>query len=262
MKRTVLILFTLLIRITCFGQVINSTIERDIIHSDILNDDSEISVYLPPSYSATNQNFPVLYILDGDYNFFYVSGLLELQSSISENIPEMILIGISGKGSETYRTNCKPNIDTIKGKGNADQYADFIETELVPFVNTKYRTSNYKLLAGHSAGGLFIMNTVLQKPNAFNAYIAISPSLWWEKNVMNDVAIQTFKSNPNFSSNVYVSLANEKGMGVDKFLEVVKDNNISDSVFKFKHFPDENHNSVGLPTYLWALKDIFIPWKG
>jgi len=262
MKRTVLILFTLLIRITCFGQVINSTIERDIIHSDILNDDSEISVYLPPSYSATNQNFPVLYILDGDYNFFYVSGLLELQSSISENIPEMILIGISGKGSETYRTNCKPNIDTIKGKGNADQYADFIETELVPFVNTKYRTSNYKLLAGHSAGGLFIMNTVLQKPNAFNAYIAISPSLWWEKNVMNDVAIQTFKSNPNFSSNVYVSLANEKGMGVDKFLEVVKDNNISDSVFKFKHFTDENHNSVGLPSYLWALKDIFIPWKG
>lgn len=262
MKHFAISIFIILSTINSFGQTFSQTIKRNVIHSDILNDEREISVYLPPSYYTTKQNFPVLYILDGDYNFFYVSGLLELQSAISENIPEIILVGISGKGTETYRKNCKPNIERIKDKGNADQYSDFIEKELVAFVNKNYRTADFKILAGHSVGGLFIINTVLQKPNSFNSFIAISPALWWEKNAINEVAIQTFESNPSFSSDVYVSLANEKGMGVDKFLDVAKEYKLSDSIFKFKHFPNENHNSVGLPTYIWALKDIFKTWEG
>lgn len=262
MKQAALLSFILFLAITSFGQLINSTVKRDIVHSAILNDDREISVYLPPSYYASNQNYPVLYILDGDYNFFYVSGLIELQSAISENIPEMILVGISGKGTETYRKNCKPNIEEIQDSGNADKYAEFIEKEIVSFVNENYRTANYKILAGHSVGGLFIINTVLNKPNSFSGFIAISPALWWEKNAINDIAIQTFESNPNFSSNVYISLANEQGMGVDEFLDIVEKYNISDAVFKFNQFPNENHNSVGLPTYIWALTDIFSEWKG
>lgn len=312
MKQTLSILTILLFSITSFGQEVNSTIERDTIHSNILNDNREISVYLPPSYYASGQKFPVLYILDGDYNFQYVSGLLELQSSISENIPEMILIGISGKGIETYRTNCKPHIDRLEDKGNADQYSDFIEKELMPFVNRKYKTANYNLLGGHSIGGLFVVNTALHKPNLFNQYIAISPALWWENNTINQVAQNTLKINPQYKTNMYVSLADEKGMGVDSFLAVatgsvlknqmvvfgigillllvalfwfIKKRQIvfpfllivlgigissylyfwyypSDSNFKFKQFPNENHNSVGSPTYVWALKDIFSTWKG
>ncbi len=262
MKKLILLIFTILTTFTFFGQQINSTAIREIIQSNILEDGREISIYLPPSYYSSKQTYPVLYILDGDYNFFYVSGLLELQSAISENIPEMILIGISGKGSETYKKNCKPNLENIDDEGNADQYANFIEKELIPFVNEKYRTSDYKLLAGHSVGGLFIINTVLKKPNLFNHYIAISPALWWANNAINEVAKNTFNSKPNFSSDVYISLANEKGMGVDEFLDVVKKNNIYKSVFKFKHFQNENHNSVGAPTYVWALNDIFSTWKG
>lgn len=312
MKRTIFILTFLHLTILSFGQGINSTINRDTINSKILNDEREISVYLPPSYYSTDQKFPVLYILDGDYNFQYVSGILELQSSISENIPEMILIGISGKGTETYRKNCKPNIEGLEDKGNAEQVSDFVEKELIPFVSKKYKTANYKILAGHSIGGLFVINTALLKPNLFNNYIAISPALWWENNAINQIANKTLKTNPNYKTNVYVSLADEKGMGVDSFLSVATNsffkNQIviigigilafllavfwfiktkkrlfpfilvifgigvsaylfycyypSNSNFKFKQFPSENHNSVGSPTYVWALKDIFKTWKG
>ena len=298
--------------LTIFAQSAGIESKRDSIHSEILDDDREISVYLPPSYYTSDLDYPVLYILDGDYNFNYVSGILELQASISENIPEMILVGISGKGSETYKTNCKPNIEGLEDKGNADEVSDFIQKELIPFVNSNYRTSKYKILAGHSLGGLFVINTALNEPDLFNNYIAISPALWWEGNAINRVASQTLKTNPNYSTNVYVSLANEKGMGVGNFLKVATASYLgnpivilaisifalvlaivlfvknrkkllpifivivgfgisaylyyyyvpSDANFKFNQFPDENHNSVGAPTYSWALRDIFKTWKG
>jgi len=220
MKKAIYRIFCLAVAITSFSHNADANIKRDSIYSDILEDNREVSLYLPPSYYSSNLQYPVLYILDGDYNFNYVSGLLELQASISENIPEMILVAISGKGSETYKKNCKPNIEGIKDKGNADQVSDFIQKELIPYITSNYRTSNYKILAGHSIGGLFVINTALNQPSLFNNYIAISPALWWENNAINQVASKTLKANSNYSTNVYVSLANEKGMGVGNFLKV------------------------------------------
>ena len=229
---------------------------RDTVHSEILKDDRPLSIYFPPSYHyKKDQNYPVLYILDGDYNFQYLAGLLELQASISENIPEMILVGISGKGSKTYKENCKPKIQGIKDSGNADQVFAFIEKELTSYIDKKYRTLDYKILAGHSVGGLFIINAALKKPNLFNNYIAISPALWWEENAINDVAKEVYDEQQSFVPDVYVSLADEKRMGVKEFLKLVGPE------FKFKQFENENHNSVGAPTYKWALQDIFKVWK-
>lgn len=235
--------------------------KRDSIFSETLNQNRGFSVYLPPSYNNTvNQKFPVLYILDGDYNFQYVAGILELHGGISELIPETILVAISGKGTATYRNNCKPNIEGIMDKGNADDVASFIEKELIPYVDSNYKTNNFKVLAGHSVGGIFVINTALHHPNLFNHYIAISPALWWGKNAINEVAEKLFAGNENFKSSIYISLANERGMGVDKFLKVIP-NNVKKESFQYKQFPKENHNSVGAPTYNWALKDIYDDWR-
>lgn len=238
-----------------FSQEINIGF-KDSLQSTILQENRPLSIYLPPSYfSKPKQNYPVLYILDGEYNFLYVSGILELQAGIAENIPEMILVAISGKGSKKYKENCKPFVQGIQDSGNADQVLEFIEKELTPYIESKYRTLDYKILAGHSIGGLFIINAALKKPSLFNNYIAISPALWWEDNAINTVAKNIYESKSPTKANVYVSLANEKEMGVEKFLKLVGPE------FKFKQFENENHNSVGAPTYEWALQDIFKIWK-
>lgn len=308
-KIIVLLVFISINNSTIFSQEIKMGI-RDSLFSEVLQENRPISIYFPPSYEANkHQKFPVLYILDGDYNFRYVTGLIELQSSISENIPEMIVVGISGKGTTTYRKNCKPAIEGIEDSGNADEVIQFIKDELIPFIEKKYKASNYNMLAGHSVGGLFVINTVLKNPKLFANYIAISPALWWENNSINTIAFE--KINSDFKTNAYLSLANEKGMGVDSFLIIVTKsilkNNIvifgisiaaliiaifwfskaqkkwrpvllvtmaialssylyflyipGDNNFKFRKFPKENHNSVGVPTYTWALKDIFKDWR-
>ena len=148
-----------------FSQEINIGY-KDSLQSTILQENRPLSIYLPPSYfSKPKQNYPVLYILDGEYNFLYVSGILELQAGIAENIPEMILVAISGKGSNNYKENCKPFVQGIQDSGNADQVLAFIEEELTPYIDSKYRTLNYKILSGHSIGGLFIINAALKKPD-------------------------------------------------------------------------------------------------
>jgi predicted alpha/beta superfamily hydrolase len=317
MKRLLLVLLVILITNLSQAQDIKIG-KQDSIYSQILKETRPFSVYFPPSYCTnSNQKYPVLYILDGDYNFHYVTGLIELQSSISENIPEMIVVGISGKDSKTYMQNCIPEETNSKLQGNANKVFKFINTELVPYVTKKYKVNNYKILSGHSKGGLFVINSALHKPKSFNHYIAISPAVWYEDSGINDITQNILKQNKNFKSDVYISLANEKGMMVDSFLKVAtssvfKNANVvyilaflglilsaifyrkvrsisklkrlslallilvisfsftayllygyfpNNTNFKFKKFAHENHNSVGAPTYKWALNNIFQNWK-
>ncbi|MEZ4684787.1 MAG: alpha/beta hydrolase-fold protein [Bacteroidia bacterium] len=306
--RTLIIIFLLFPMALCARETYSTTF-RDTIHSEILGEDRPISVHVPASAFTSKQKYPVLFILDGDYNFTYVKGLLDVQATIGERIPEMILVGISGKGSETYRRNCKPDIPGVEDSGNADQFADFIEKELFPFIHQRYPAAGYNILAGHSIGGLCVVNTALNRPNLFQHYIAISPALWWEQNAINQVA--EAKAGRTFEGELYVSLADEEGMGVQRFLKVatgrfaangyvisgillfavlmafflffgVKKRLLAVVVLltglglagwlhwaytpsshriHFKQFPLENHNTVGLPTYLWALQDIFHSWN-
>lgn len=308
--RKILLLFTFLSAVNfSFGQDIKIGV-RDTLSSKILNQEREFTVYLPPSYhSMESQTYPVLYILDGDYNFRYVAGILELEGGISERIPEMILVAISGKGTETYRYNCRPNIAGAEEKGNAGEVANFMSQELIPYVNSTYKTNGFQVLSGHSIGGLFVMNTALNHPQLFDRYIAISPALYWGNHAINKIAKDKVNAD-DFKTKVYTSLANEQGMGVASFLTVAtssvwknemviygiallaiilalflaikskrkrlallvaivgmaiasylwfvyypRDNN-----FKFKKFAHENHNSVGEPTYRWALEAIFETW--
>lgn len=192
MKNKILILSLILF---CSWNIFSQEISignRDMVYSEILKEDRELSVYLPPSYNTEiSQKYPVLYILDGDYNFQYVAGFLELQGAISEIIPEMILIAISGKGTNQYRKNCKPHIEGVADSGNAEEVANFIKKELIPYVDKKYKTADYKILGDHSLGGLFVVNTALNHPNLFNNYIAISPALQWGNNAMEDIMKNT-----------------------------------------------------------------------
>jgi len=149
-----------------------------IIHSEILDEDRQISVYLPYNYDKNSDSYPVLYLLDGD-----TDSRLMLAASTMEDIdsrgamPPMIVIGIDSPNSSRdyfpfpYRNR--------PGTGQADNFLKFITTELIPWVGNNYRTVDYRILCGGSNAGLFTVNTFLTVPSAFNAYIAASPSVGW-----------------------------------------------------------------------------------
>ena len=175
MKNYLLLLCFLFANIS-YGQVVKNALingERTAINSTYLKEERTFQVYLPPNYFFDQKgNFPVVYLMDGDYNFHYDTGLFELLSSVAGKIPEMIIVGISDKGSAKYRANCTPS-HLSKKKGNASNFMSFIEKELKPYIQKNYRTSNYDILIGHSIGGLFVTNYFLGKPKAFDSSILL-----------------------------------------------------------------------------------------
>jgi predicted alpha/beta superfamily hydrolase len=157
------------------------------IHSEILDDDRSLIVNLPEGYESTELRYPVLYVLDAEYFYYQAHGALQFLSECGYNnnrpVPQMILVAVlDGDRNSDFTATHAP----VQGplhfptSGGAAAYLEHVEEELRPFIDANFRTSG-SILAGWSLGGLFTFYTFLEKPELFAAYIAISPSLWWNQ---------------------------------------------------------------------------------
>ena len=93
----------------------------------------------------------------------------------------------------------------------------FIGDELIPYVDAHYKTNPFKIFAGHSFGGITTINCLLTQPDMFGAYIAISPSLWWDKGYLLDFANKKLKTNRIINKMIFYSDANEGGSDKSTF---------------------------------------------
>jgi predicted alpha/beta superfamily hydrolase len=196
-----IIIFTILsiglvvfgIVMTVFGILNISTVvvERD-FHSEILIEDQNFAVYLPPGYDLDFFNrFPVLYMLDGERYFMekredskYLWSMKKtLDRLIKEgSLDKMIVVAIhSSKNRTDYYT---PSIDeSYQAGGQVQDYTRFLIEELKPLIDRKYRTlaeAEYTGIAGSSLGGLASLHIGWNHPDVFTKIGALSPSLWWD----------------------------------------------------------------------------------
>jgi predicted alpha/beta superfamily hydrolase/Tol biopolymer transport system component len=138
----------------------------------------EFWVSLPDRYNASTERYPVLYMMDGDFNFN--SGVIGgvRQAAWMGEIPEFIIVGIKN-------TNRSKDIfpeevtypDGSKDGGRANQYLDFVREELIPQVARTYRTTDYRILYGTSNTGFTAVHALFRNPDLANAYIAASATL-------------------------------------------------------------------------------------
>ena len=94
----------------------------------------------------------------------------------------MIVIGVPNTDRSrdlTPLTTDPKEAERVPEAGGADAFLEFLTGELLPWVEARYRTEPFRILVGHSFGGLFNMHALLRAPDGFQAHIAVSPSLWW-----------------------------------------------------------------------------------
>ncbi|WP_445360175.1 alpha/beta hydrolase-fold protein [Microbulbifer sp. EKSA005] len=169
--------------------------ERKVIVSQTLEERREYWISLPTSFKEGGyKDYPVLYLLDADFNsFFHVfTGMVrQLSSDATPVIPEMIVVGIVSQ--ERVRDSSPTRSLTeyggrknqaLSNTGGADQFLEFLREELIPEINAEYPTSGYQILAGYSFTGLPVIHSLYSSPEDFNAYIAIDPSMWWDEQIM------------------------------------------------------------------------------
>ncbi|WP_346238798.1 alpha/beta hydrolase [Niabella insulamsoli] len=251
--------------------------EQHCLYSSVLKEERRIRVALPRNYSnskITPASYPVLYVLDGEMAFEYYTAIVNfLSKGVYASMPEMIVVGIDNTDrtrdmTPTRASKRAPDDSTkilFQNSGGAENFSTFIGQELTRFIDSAYRTSGFKLLAGHSFGGLFSTYHLLRGQPAFHAYLIHAPSLWWDHQVMLSQARQTLPKANFGRARVYVSQANNKEKGVfDAHFESIKMfKNICDSInnpslaIRYEFYENEDHGTLPLPAAYNGLKFIF-----
>ncbi|WP_204346028.1 alpha/beta hydrolase-fold protein [Psychroserpens algicola] len=228
--------------------------ERHSFSSEILNEQRSYQVYLPPSYHENPEaKFPVIYVLDGDYNFHYDSGLIEFLSNSAFTIPEAILIGISDNGSTKQLENSDP-------KKNADTFIRYIQSELKPKINTSYRTSHLDILIGHSKFGILATHYWMTNPKDFDVFLAIDPSYWFNDYEIVKRLESELQNGFTTNSKLYIAQANTKGMGIDELVSVLQKESPEQTNWHLNSYPEDNHGSLHLKAITDVLNTVFKGW--
>lgn len=253
--------------------------EKYTLFSNVLNESREIWVHLPKTYNDTSINpakYPVIYLLDGEINFEYYTGLTDfIARTPYADIPECIVVGIKNTERTRDLTPTKsqkkspvnPTVTLFADSGGSENFVKFMQDELKPFISKNYRTQEYSVLVGHSFGGLFAINTFLTHPEYFNAFVANDPSLWWDNEVTISRTQNYLEKNKKFPAqkSLYVSQADNEEQqknwnsdmtqAIEKFKEIVEKNGTLN--YKHRFFEGETHGTVSYPGNYEALKFIF-----
>ncbi|HWE99106.1 MAG TPA: alpha/beta hydrolase-fold protein [Caulobacteraceae bacterium] len=155
-----------------------------VISSRVLGGPRRINVYLPADYNQPGRRFPVLFLLDGGVgeDFVHIAGLAQILGAYGD-AQQMIVVGIEGVDRRHDLTEPSAYPEDAKlapTGGGAAAYRRFLVDEVKPWVAAHYAISGRSALIGESFGGLFVLDTLLREPAAFDDFIAISPSLWWD----------------------------------------------------------------------------------
>ena len=228
--------------------------------SKVLNERKTIVVIPPYNYKdRPDEKFPVVYVLDPGNNLFATFGIVNYYSDMLKIMPRMIIVGIvSNDREKDYLPT--PSKEQPTG-GGADKFLSFISSELVTLIDSTYRTNSERCIIGHSAGGLFAIYALENQPDLFNSFICIDPSLWYEDQSWVKKMPDFLKNNKDIKKSIFISLSNEKEMGVFPFIEVLEKYAPEGLKWDYVHYKNETHNSLGFKSICAGFEMIYKDWN-
>ncbi|MBD2770482.1 alpha/beta hydrolase [Hymenobacter sp. BT664] len=220
-----------------------------------------LNIYLPEGYSPKDTTkYPVVYLLDGSANedFIHVVGLYQFNNFPWINrVPKSIIVGIANtdrKRDFTYPSTIATEQRRYPTAGKSERFIAFMEKELQPYIEHKYKANQSKTLIGQSLAGLLATEILLTKPTLFNKYIIISPSLWWDDASLLKGQPELLQEGFKARTDIYLGVGKE-GLGPSDIPHVMEvDANLlaekirstkSKSVrFYFDYLPTEDHATI------------------
>ena len=241
---------------------------KHIFHSNILDEDREYWVSLPESYSEetmADKKYPLLIVLDGRLHFKSITGMVNYMSSGfngNRRIPEMIVVAIQNVNRNRDFTPDKIITKRKNDFGGGDKFLSFLEEELIPKLDREYRTIPYRILYGHSLGGLLATHAYMKEKTSFNSFIAVDPSFGGWDDITMDKKLDAV-TDKSFSRYIYIATAN---WGKRNFKNRVRHvrlfealNGKCDDEFpaQMEYFENENHGSIPTIAFYNGISSIF-----
>jgi predicted alpha/beta superfamily hydrolase len=195
--------------------------EVRVLHAARLDRDYELYIGLPPSYAASTQKYPVVFVTDAPYAFPLIRALAPRIGAHGEKLQDFILVGLGYAKGDTpeysrrrdYTPSPRGDKDAVSDMpgrapvfGQAEGYRQFVAAEVFPFIAAHYRADmSHKVFAGHSYGSLFGAHVLLTAPAMFDAYVLGSPSLWFDGRLLFAREREYAAAHRDLRANVYIA---------------------------------------------------------
>lgn len=247
----------------------------DSIFSKTLSESRDFWVRLPDNFKPGNgEQYAVIYLMDG----FSLESTLEAVygNYWGHYLPHMILVGVSNRNNR-IRDLTTSQVKNRRGSamndetGGAETFTQFMENELIPYIDSTYPTTAYRTLIGHSYAGLFTVNMLVHHKHLFQNYIAIDPSLDWDDQKLLKEAKEKLSTESYEGKSLFVSLAAEQlhmwneeitlenimddsseftlfARSIIEFSNAIKSQKQNELNFSWKVYNEDLHGTVPLPS--------------
>lgn len=237
------------------------------VDSRVLGDRRRVNIALPPGYAGSKRRFPVLYLLDGgtvQEDFPKITDFVSQMVAAGVLAP-MIVVGIEGvdrKHDLTHPATFAKDRELLPTSGGSAAYRRFLVDELRPWVRARYRVDGRSGLIGESLAGLFVVETFLREPQAFDAYLAASPSLWWDDQSLSRQALTLLGRGGFKGRRLYLSIGDEGTTmqeGVDRVVVALRTAPPKGLLWRYVPMPNEHHATIYDPSAKAGLPWLFPP---
>jgi hypothetical protein len=236
-----------------------------------------IQISLPRRYATSTDRFGLLVLLDADYSFALARNIVEHLSDRG-GVRELLVVAVAYPSNDyprTYRLNrtrdytpiyssegYQDGVQDVSGGGPAFQR--FLAEELLPWLESRYRIApNDRGLVGHSYGALFGAFTLLTRPELFQRYILVSPSLWYADDYLFKLEEQFAAQHTRLSAQVTVVVGSGESprmlAGQQRFVDVLRRRAYRELTVTGRVFDGEDHDSIFPVALTWALREMWPP---
>jgi len=226
------------------------------IQSKVLGEARKLMVCLPNGYERSTTRFPVLYVLDGEGNYLFSAAVADVLAN-SGRMPPVIVVGIPN--TNRMRDFTPTATKDAPASGGAPKFLEFLEQEVFPFVDGKYRTEKYRILFGHSLCGMFAVYTLLSAPDLFQACIAASPYVMYGDNHVVKLAAGKISQPLSGHRLLYMTIGDEPAYldALGQLTGLLKEKAPASLEWRLDKMPGEDHGTVRLKTLYQGLEILF-----
>lgn len=232
MKTILFLVLLILSTTTLSGQNIEIGF-KDSIGSIVLNENRNFTIKLPNGYKDSDKSYPVIYRLDGNLDLHIETvGVINRLVYTDELIPDMIVVMIENTDRNRDMMPTKTNF--FKSEPGADQFKKFIKDELMPHINSTYRTTEERVLCGQSLSAIFTLYYFLTSPESFSSFIACSGGFPECEPYFMDLTHEFLKKKQNNKTKLFLT------HGLNDFLD--PDGIIKNQLINFKNTIESKEN--------------------
>lgn len=216
--------------------------ENHFIASKILEETRQIQIHLPENYDKSNDEYPVLYLLDGQRFFGHAVGLGNTFAQF-RLAPDFITVGINTSYPKRFTDFSR----------DADKFIDFMKTELLPYVQNNFRTTDEKLFFGWEYGGSLGFQLILADSVGFNGYLLASPFPIKEN-------VDRLGHDNVSNTSLYFSVSPDEyevNHGTEKLDSLLSTKKLQNLEWNYAKLLNEEHRSTGYTTLYHGLRHYF-----